>query len=181
VSTALTETIVAPAFTITYNPNPLVIQQGSSGTSTMTITPSAPYSGTLTFGCNGTSLSITCSFNANSLSWTTSNNSAAQSSVITVQTTAPHAEIKAAGMGAGWLISVAAFFLVLLPGRKSLGVIGRRLTLLALLLVSAGTVLGVTGCGGAPQTVGGTPTGTQSLSITFNGADNASPLSVTIH
>jgi hypothetical protein len=181
VSTSLTETIVAPSFTITYNPNPLVIQQGSSGTSTMTITPGAPYSGTLTFGCNGTSLNITCSFNGNSLTWNASNNVAAQSSVITVQTTAPHAALKAAGTGAGsWLGSVAVFFLVLLAKKKSRGLIPQRLVLLILLLVSAGAVFGVTGCGGASPKVGGTPIGTQSLSITFNGADNSSPLSVTI-
>ncbi len=182
VSTALTETIVAPSFTITYNPNPLVIQQGQSGTSTMTITPGAPYSGTLSFGCGGSSLNITCSFNASSLSWSASNNSAAQSSVITVQTTSPHAALRTAASGAGtWLESIAVFFLVFFARSRKGGVVGRRLMLLLLLLVSAGAVVGVSGCSGNTPLVGGTPTGTQSLSITFNGTDNASPLSVTVH
>jgi hypothetical protein len=48
-----------------------------------------------------------------------------------------------------------------------------------LLIASAGVLIGFSGCGGGSLT-GGTPTGTQSLSVTFNGTDNGTPLSITI-
>ena len=186
VSAAFTETIVAASFTVTYAPNPIVIKRGSAGTTTMTITPSVPYVGTLTFGCNGTNISVTCSFNQSSLTWSASNSTGVQTSIITIQTTAPNASIRSAGLWTGsWLGSlIASFGLLLLARRRKLGRAVQLLPVLVLLVASTGVLAGLSGCGGGSNQnksqTGGTPIGTQSLSITFNGNDNAAPLSITV-
>lgn len=184
VSPALTETIVAASFSVSYSPNPLVIKLGSSGTTSMTITPNAPYSGTLTFGCNGTSAKITCIFTPTSLTWSAANGTAVQTSVINIQTTAP---VTTAGFGVDtWLGSLSAAFAMLLFARqRKLGLVYRGLALVIILVASAGAMASLSGCSGgtsatAPSPVGGTPTGAQTLSITFNGSDNAAPLNITV-
>ena len=50
-STAVTETVVAPGFSVTASPNPLVIQRGQTGSTTITVTPFGGYTGTISFGC----------------------------------------------------------------------------------------------------------------------------------
>ncbi len=185
VSAVFTETIVTASFTVTYNPTPVVIQRGSSGTTTMTITPNEPYTGTLTFGCNGASASITCSFTPTTLTWGANNGTTVQTSVITIQTTAPHLVTKVAGLGAGTLLGglTAAFALLPFARRRKLGLVGRRLALLIVVIACTGAIASLSGCSGGsstPAPVGGTPTGAQSLSITFNGADNAAPLNITV-
>jgi hypothetical protein len=185
VSAALTETIVTDTFTVSYNPNPVLIKQGSSGTTTITVTPGAAYSGTVTFGCNGTSANITCSFAPASLNWTASNSTSAQTAVITIQTTAPHAAVKAASLWTGtWLGSLmACFSLLVLTRTRKLALTTRTLMLGVLLLGSVGALASLSGCSGGgstPALVGGTPTGSQTLSITFNGADDGTPLGITV-
>lgn len=183
VSTALTETIVTPSFKVGYSPNPVIIKQGSSGTTTITVTPGAAYSGTVTLGCNGSSIFITCSFAPASMSWTSSNSTSAQTAVITIQTTAPHAAAKTASIGMGtWLGSLmGCLSLIVLTRKRKLIRATRTLTLLIFLLGSVGALAGLTGCGGGGQALlGGTPTGAQSLSITFNGNDDGTPLSITV-
>ncbi|MGA7157710.1 MAG: Ig-like domain-containing protein [Acidobacteriaceae bacterium] len=182
VSSALTETIANVSFTVSYNPSSITIKRGSSGTTTMTVTPSVAYSGTVTFACNGASIFVTCAFNPTSINWTSSNSTSAQTAVITIQTTAPHSAVtKAAGLGAGtWLGSLCASFLLLLMScNRKLSKIRERLSLLLFLVVCTGALIGLSGCGGSNLT-GGTPTGTQSLSVTFNGSDNGTPLSITV-
>ncbi|MGA8937603.1 MAG: Ig-like domain repeat protein [Acidobacteriaceae bacterium] len=182
VSSALTETIANVSFTVSYSPSPVVIKRGNTGTTTMSITPSEAYSGTVTFGCGGATIFVTCAFNPASLTWTTTNSTGAQTTAITIQTTAPHAAVtKAAGFGAGtWLGSLGASFLLLLLSRnRKLGKIRQRLVLMVFLVASTGVLIGLAGCGGSNLT-GGTPTGAQSLSVTFNGTDNGTPLNITI-
>ena len=187
VSAAFTETIVTASFTVSYTPNPVLISLGSSGTTSMTITPNAPYSGTLAFGCNGTSANITCSFVPTSLTWSATNATAAQTSVITIQTTAPHAAVRSAGLDTGaWLGTLTVAFAWLWFARKrKLGLVCRGLALALVVIASTGAMATLSGCSGgtnapAPTPVGGTPTGAQTLSITFNGADNAAPLNITV-
>ena len=136
VSAAFTETLVAASFTVTYAPNPIVIKRGSAGTTTMTITPSVPYVGTLTFGCNGTNISVTCSFNQSSLTWSASNSTAVQTSIITIHTTSPNASIRTAGLWTdSWLGGlIASFGLLLLARRRKLGRAVQLLTVLVLLV-----------------------------------------------
>jgi hypothetical protein len=151
----------------------------------MTITPSVPYVGTLTFGCNGTNISVTCSFNQSSLTWSASNSTAVQTSIITIQTTSPNASIRTAGLWTdSWLGGlIASFGLLLLARRRKLGRAVRLLTVAVLLIASTSVLAGLSGCGGSNQNksqTGGYATGTQSLSVTFNGNDNAAPLSITV-
>jgi len=54
-----------PNFTLSANPNSVTIAQGSNGTSTITITPVAGFSGSVTFSASGLPSGVTATFNPN--------------------------------------------------------------------------------------------------------------------
>jgi len=61
-STPVTETIVAPDYTVAANPTTLTIQRGNTGTSVLTITPTGGFTGQVAFTCAGLPLFASCSF-----------------------------------------------------------------------------------------------------------------------
>lgn len=61
-STALRVTVVTPGFTVTDSPAGLAIARGSTGSTTITFSPTGGYSGTFTLACGTLPANATCTF-----------------------------------------------------------------------------------------------------------------------
>ncbi len=97
-----TLTIQNPTFTLTVSPSNLNIASGSAGSTTVTVTPSPGYSGTVGLSCGTLPADAVCTFTAASLPV---DPSGAQTTLLTVATN-NHSEI--AGVSAGWLGAILA-------------------------------------------------------------------------
>jgi hypothetical protein len=142
---------------------------GASGTSTITITSTQGYSGTVSLTANAPSLNANYALGANSLA-VASNGSA--STTITIETIAASLQKGAQGNSQGTtngLIGIAgmgvgAIFLLALPGFPR-----RRWPLVTSLLLLG--VLGtMTGCGGGSG--GAAPAGTYTITVTATDSSN---------
>jgi hypothetical protein len=181
-SSAQTVTVAAVTLSYSYSPNPVIIKQGSTGTVIMTVTPDGAYTGSVSLGCNGMSANITCSFSPATLSF--SNSSTAMTSTITITTQPEY--LSQNGQPAAWRDGSSVLALLVLP----LGYLARRKKLwagsLMLFVLASAAMVGLSGCSGGGSGSGqqsnpkATPVGTTSLSITVNGTDNGTPLTVTV-
>jgi subtilase family serine protease len=71
-SAPLTETIVVPGFTATVNPSSLMIRRGNSGMVSLTLIPQGSFRGTVTFSCGTLPQYFSCTFAAQSATFTAS-------------------------------------------------------------------------------------------------------------
>jgi len=169
-------------FKFTPNPPPsvTVTAPGHSGTTTLTITPLAGFSQTLSYSCSQTTLpsEATCTFTAAS----------ATSETLTIATIAPSARLDKGPLGR----SRGLFYALLLPGFLGLVMSAgnrkqtwRGVRLLSLVAVLALSTLWMPACGGgssAPSNPG-TPTGTSSVTVTATTGGTtplAHPVTVTL-
>lgn len=183
-ATAISQVVTAPAIQSAWSPSTLSITSGSSGTSTLTITPVGGFTGTVNITC-GTILPahMSCSLSTGALTFTAS--SGAQTTTITIGTTNTSALIAPARPGSRITGSielallgfpVVGFFAVRVRkhGKRSLPILG------VLTIVSLGMLAAVTGCGGNGG--GKTVSGSYSVpvNVTANGSTNNVPLNVTV-
>ncbi len=117
-----------PSFTISVSPNPLAFAPGSTGSGTVTITPSGGFAGTVTLACasGGTFLpaGYACAFGqtnvlvnnaagaTTTLSFTPSSSSIPSGSVKRASATALSSSLSGAGLGAGLLLLAILVFRV---------------------------------------------------------------------
>ena len=69
-SPATSVSITAPTYNVVTSPASLTIAQGSTGSTTITVTPVGSYNGTVTLGCSGLPANSTCTFSPATLSFT---------------------------------------------------------------------------------------------------------------
>jgi hypothetical protein len=173
-SAVLTQVIVVPGFAVTANPLSLTITRGSTGTTTLTLTPAGGYTGAITMSCGTLPSEATCSFSPASVTLA----SAATTEVLTIGTGSATAMLSAPHVSGRYDLIFSALTLWL-PGsllglfglakRKKLSVDMRRLTLLAALcFLSMGAM---SGCGGSSSNTGAneTPAGSYTVSVTAAG------------
>jgi uncharacterized repeat protein (TIGR03803 family) len=67
VSAPLTETIVTPTVSASFNPGTLTLSPGASGTLTLTLTPTAGYTGMVALSCGSLPAHVSCTFSPQSL------------------------------------------------------------------------------------------------------------------
>jgi hypothetical protein len=72
-----------PDFTNAVSPNAIKVNQGQSGTSTITLTPVAKFNQTISLACTGNPANSTCTITPNTV---TLNGSAASTATLTIQT-----------------------------------------------------------------------------------------------
>jgi hypothetical protein len=77
VGVTVTAAAPAPNFSLSANPSSVSVVQGSSGTSTMVVTPSGGFTGTVSYTASGTPSGVTASFSGNTLTLTASGTAAA--------------------------------------------------------------------------------------------------------
>jgi subtilase family serine protease len=113
-----------PSFTVSVSPNPLAFAAGTTGSGTVTITPSGGFTGTVTLACasGGTFLpaGYSCAFGltnvvvnnavaTTTLSFTPSSSSATSGSVKRASAMGLATSFWGAGLGAGLLLAILAF------------------------------------------------------------------------
>jgi hypothetical protein len=156
-SAPLSETIVPVGISATVSPNPLTIKSGSSGTLTITLTPTGGYTGTVSFSCGTLPTDASCTFAPTSVAITASTITATDT--LTVNTTkAPASAMLSAphpsGGGSG-VYSAVAFglpgSLIALFGlkRRKQSPALRRLLIVTLFCVATLWVGALSGCGGS--------------------------------
>jgi hypothetical protein len=198
-SSALTEVIAVPDYTLASNPTIQTVSAGSSAKYTITLTPSTGYDGQVSFACPKTlPTGVSCAFAPNPL---TSTGTGPVTSVLTITTTAASAalvapaDVDAIHGNLNLLASLSALGLmgmVLTGDWKKRKLSGRFVIMAVIALVM---VLAWAGCGGGsssssttpPPPTGGTPSGSYPLALlatgtagTNGGNTSQHPLSVTL-
>jgi hypothetical protein len=177
-STAATVTITAATtgdFNLSLSSSSATVTSGSSTQTTLTLMPTAGFSGTVTLSCTGNPKHTTCNFNPSTVTLDGSSGTSA----LTIQTNGQTAELwhpsnlptplsrgNARILGA---ISVSSLFGLVFFRRRNL------VCRLTLLLIISGIALTVTGCGSSSKAQAGTYTinvvatsGALSHTSTFN-------------
>jgi len=184
-SPAVTETVIAPDYSIAANPTSLTISQGGSGTVAFTITPVGGFSQSVALACSGLPANSTCSFSPA----TVTPSGAAVGSTLTIATNVnAQAATLAQLQKTGWIALALPFgpagfagFLGLLGIRGRNRKTGKRMyTNLLLVLGAVSLAIALTGCGsGASQPTAPTgpvtPTGTSTVTVTASTATSGGP------
>ena len=172
-----TGAVPAPDFSVAASPASVTVTAGSSGTSTLTATPSNGFNQAVTFACSGLPSLATCTFAPTSVT----PNGAAVTTTVTVSTTGttttgmnepPASNPSGSPMTLALAGVFACFFSFSLGGIRK-----RNLRLLSILLIIAGLGL-MSGCGGSSKkTTQGTPPGTYAVTVTATAGSGNSALS----
>lgn len=167
-STALSQVIVAPDYSITANPSTLTLHRGQYGTSTLTITPTGGYTGAIGFACTGLPAHSICTPSPATAQLTGDNQP--KTILLTVGTSGPSASLRpnrssnSPSMAALALLSpfgLLTFITIARPHRKrGIRHLFIRLSLGIAVCVLAG--LTMTSCGANRYT---TPIGVSSVTV----------------
>jgi hypothetical protein len=157
ISTPLTETVVMVGVTGSISPASLTIASGSSGTLTITVTPTGGYTGTVNFSCGTLPTNVTCTFVPPSLTLTAG--SGPVTDTLTIHTGPTQTAILSSPSNGPGILYLG--LLLWLPGSlTALGVLVRRkqrsfnarnLLLLAIVFLGLAGVGTFAGCGGGPS------------------------------
>jgi hypothetical protein len=183
VSSVQTLTVVAPVG-LSLSPTSLSLAAGTSGTSTLTLSPNAGFMGSVALACSSPVTYVICTVTTP----LTISGTAPATATISIMVSATYGQLIAPpigndrGPGAAALASLLPFgALLLLPivvrRKKLLSHKGFRL--LALLLMAAGASLAVTGCGGGSPKL--PPSGAQTVTITATGANTNVTTTLTVN
>lgn len=176
-SSAVSVTVVQPQpdFTLATSPATITVVAGTSGSSTLTVSPVNGFNQTTSFSCSGLPALAACSFSPTSVT----PSGAAITTTVTISTTATtttgmNRKPSSAGPGTGMTLAFVGGFIFLL----SLGKIGQR-ALRPLSILAAVAALGLlSSCGGPSKTtVPGTPTGTSTITIAATAGSGAAAIS----
>jgi hypothetical protein len=178
-STPLTITVVTPqpSFAITSNPQTLTVTDGSSVTSTLTVSPADGFDGAVSFACSGLPPKASCSFSPATLTI----NGAAATTSMTIETAAATTGIALNRMPSRPASRVKPEIAVcgLCAGLLCLGGM-RRNRGLACLVVLFGLLVTLPGCASGnvhKVTIPGTPSGTYSVTVTASSGSGSSAVS----
>jgi subtilase family serine protease len=170
-------------FTIGVSPDPLVITAGSTGSATVTITPTGGFAGPITFACptgtNNVPVGYTCTLSPNPLNVT----AGAATATLTMAPSATTAgAVHTAGVfdrrHAQWRMELAAGVLLLSLMLVGAGSEGRRgIQFAAGCALCAGSI--VTGCGGGSSSAGGPVPSTLTLTTSNNRVPFQNPITFT--
>ena len=153
-SAAVSETVVPVGISASVSPNPLTIKSGSSGTLTITLTPTGGYTGTVTFTCGTLPTNASCTFAPTSVVITSSTTTATDTLTVNTTTATKAAMLSAPvlfGRRSAALLAVTLSLpgpLVVLLGfkrRKAL----HRLLILAVFCLAILGLGALSGCGGS--------------------------------
>jgi hypothetical protein len=163
-SAIFNEVVAMPGFTVAANPNTLTIAHGSTGTATLTFTPTGNYTGTVTLNCSGLPQFSSCQFTPASVTFT--GNNAQQTSQLVIYTLNAHDAPGATPSGLLWLPAGVLACIVALRRRK----LGRTLRPLLMLVIAAMVLAGLAGCGSGATFI--TPTGSDTVTVTATGTSS---------
>jgi hypothetical protein len=176
-STTVTVNAVAANFSISATPSTLVVVQGNSAVSTLTIASNAAFGGALTFNCTGAPSGATCTVNPGSITLGASQSTSVS---VVVTTSAKNGPVQTSNRGtwgkvAGGL-SAASLLCLMIPRRRM------TVRLMVLCIVSLSLLGGLAGCGGGSNGNGnpGTPVGTSTLTISASSGNLSQTQAITL-
>jgi uncharacterized repeat protein (TIGR03803 family) len=166
-SATLLETVVTVGVSAAFSPGSLTINSGSTGTLTVTLTPTGGYTGTVTFSCGSLPAKVSCTFAPPSVTLTPASTSAA--STLTINTAAPSTvaklePISGSGGSVAWAMALPFALLALARVRRLRRAVPRMMVI-AMTCTGLVAAMALSGCG-AHNAVGATP-GTYSIAVTF--------------
>jgi plastocyanin len=168
-SAALSETVVTVGVSAAFNPGSLTINSGSTGTLTVTLTPTGGYTGTVTFSCSPLPARVSCIFAPPSVTMTPTTTSAV--STLTINTSAASMLAKLEQVDRptprGGLVAWAFAFPVSLLALARVRRLRRavpRLLVVAIACTGLVAAMALSGCG--TQNRSATP-GTYSIPVSF--------------
>ncbi len=141
----------------------LSLTQGATGIATVSVASNSTFSGTVSFTCSGVPSAASCTINPASLTLAPN-----QTSVVSVIiATTPKNNQYQANNRTPWMkamggMSLAGLLLFVIPRRRRLF---NRLMMLAVALLSLGSIATLSGCGSGNK-YPGTPTGTSTITVT---------------
>ena len=183
-SSALTQTVNTPSYTVSFNPTSLTVTGGSPGITTITVTPAYGFSQQVSFACSGLPTFTTCSFSPANV---TPNGTIAATSTLTIATNVAAASLTRPApfdQRKSPLPSQALLALILLGLG---GVVRSRRSwkgwMLSLALIAALGMI-ASGCGGKSSNTGGsgatTPKGTSTITVTATSGSLSQPATFTL-
>jgi hypothetical protein len=199
---------ITASYILAASPTSLTIAQGKSGTTTLTITPTGGYTGTLMLSCGNLPSYVTCTFSqggATNNTVTMGSNGQPVAVTLTIQTNVATARLHAMpafrpaspqgapgpllpAMVFGWPGSLAGVVAAFRRRRKGAKTQARVLQLCLLVLLTGALAVGLSGCSGG-YTMVSTPKGTSTIVVTAaatansgqsSGASQSLPLTITI-
>jgi hypothetical protein len=166
-------TISNPTFSLSINPQILIIKQGQFASAQLTVTPIGNYTAPIVLECGGLPLETTCAFAPGTV---TLSNQTAQNVTVLITTTGPSAKMQRptpwGNMGGGAALALLAGFFV--GWRRKRFKVG----ICTALLVAMLGLLPITGCGGLNEKNFDTPLGTYP-SVSITGSSNSTGTVVT--
>ncbi len=165
-SAALSETVVTVGVSAAFSPGSLTINSGSTGTLTVTLTPTGGYTGTVTFSCGSLPAKVSCTFAPPSVTLTPTSTSAA--STLTINTSAPPAVAtleRTSSSGSVFWAMALPFALLALARVRRLRRALPRMMVIAMACTGLVATIALSGCG-AHNAASATP-GTYSIAVTF--------------
>jgi phospholipase/lecithinase/hemolysin len=173
-SSAIMQTVTAPLLTPSLSPTSLSIVHGSTGTSTVTLSPVGGYTGTVTLACGTLPSHVTCSFSTSSFTFTAT--TAAQTSTLTISTkdmaTASRSIPLRTGAGVA-LAGLPCLGLLALFRRRNM----RGLGLMCFALLFSGGLVALSGCGGSNNTAS---TGSYTIPVIVTAGTTTTTLNVAL-
>ncbi|MGA7318045.1 MAG: Ig-like domain repeat protein [Silvibacterium sp.] len=171
----LTQTVTAPAFSLSADPTSLTLKRGESGQIKITLTPIGGYNGLLTLACAGLPELASCSFNPTTLTANGSNSKL--STVMTITTTGPNSGMVGLFKPNGpplsgttptllcWLPGGLLGFVLVWQNRRRSPSTRRVMWLVTLFAATSGFIA----CGAPPST----PVGSSTITVTASGSGNS--------
>ena len=184
-SAAISQIVTAPLLAAAFVPSSINVTYGGSGTATLVLSPVGGFTGTATFACATLPVHFSCTFAPTSLSLTGNNQQ--QSTTLTVNVAATMGSLipHSLGMPKGPEIFAALTMFPCLgfvgfAAFKKRKLLGQNVGLMVLwVVVSAGAVVGLSGCGGNSNAA---PKGsyTVPVTVTANGSTSTASLTVVV-
>jgi hypothetical protein len=165
--------ISPPDFTVTTSPTSLTVTAGSSGTTTISISPANDFNSAVSFSCAGLPSGASCSFSPA----TVTPSGAAASTTLTVSTTTASAALHRNSRPLFPVAALAALLCCFGFGR-------RRRLLLSMVVMSAASMGLLGGCGGSSSGGGGPPqsaTYTITVNATSGSLAHSTAISLTVN
>lgn len=161
------EIITAADFAFSASPDSRTLYTGESTSFTVNLKPGNGFNLSVALACSQLPANITCTFNPATLT------PANATSKLVIHTSAPSRQAGASVRNGVGLTAMTGLILFFLPRRL------RRRSVSLMLLALSCLAMTIGGCGGPGTLSGGTPTGTQSITITGTATNGAQSLTHT--
>lgn len=184
-SSAVKQTVTAPAFTIGVSPSTVTVNQGSNGAATLTLSPVGGFSKQVSFNCSGLPTFATCAFSPSTITPNGNNGSVTTTVTVATDVSTASLHLPQAPFGTPIHIGSTPILAIAFLGLFGLAAQRRRIKrqykgwggtfFLVLAMLSAFGAVCVSGCGGGGTGSGGsggggggnkTPVGSTTITVT---------------